>query len=276
MTQDRKPITRRADDSAVPPMERIRKRMTTGLLIAIPALVTVWVIEITLEVLVAWGQPLAHILAGSVRPFLPGLAELLLSDGLRWAVAIMMMLGLFYALGTLTRELTGRRMLERIEASVLAVPGIDLVYGAVRDLIASLKRDDFSASRVVLIEFPGPHMKTVGFVTRLLEDRDSGRSLAAVYVPTTPNPTSGYIEIVPVERLVWLDWTPQEAMRFVVSGGVAGPERISFDRSAPAMAPQGPAQAQPVPLSPSLDPLRAPMPDLSSIQVRSESGAAER
>jgi uncharacterized membrane protein len=262
------PIKRRAEEGAVPPLERVRKRLTTGLLLAIPALVTFWVIEITLELLVAAGEPLAHILAGSVRPLFPGMAEWLLSDSLRWAVAILLMLGLFYGLGSVAAELGGRRILERIEGRVLAIPGIDLIYGAVRDLVASLKREDFAASRVVLIEFPGPHMRTIGFVTRLLEDRDTGRPLAAVYVPTTPNPTSGYIEIVPVDRLVWLDWTPQEAMRFVVSGGVAGPETVSFESSS-GVAPPGSAP-MPSPVPPPGEPER------SSIQVRAESGAAER
>ena len=61
-------------------------------------------------------------------------------------------------------------------------------------------------------------MKKVGLVTRVMSD-PSGRPLAAVYVPTTPNPTSGYLEIVPVADLVPLDWSIEEAMSFIISGG---------------------------------------------------------
>ena len=241
---------------------RVRKRLSAGLLIAIPALVTFWIIEITLEVLVSSGEPLARLLAGFVGPISPWLSDLLVSDSLRWAVAISLMLALLYVLGSLATRIAGRRLLDRLEAQVLAIPGIDIVYGAVRDLIASVKSDTFEGSRVVLIEFPGPHMRAVGFVTRYLRDAGTGRSLAAVYVPTTPNPTSGYIEIVPADRLVYLDWTPQEAMRFVVSGGVAGPETVSFEPS-PAMG------AGPFPAA------AAGGLDRSSIQVRAESGVAE-
>ncbi len=246
---------------------RVRKRLSAGLLIAIPALVTFWVIEVTLEVLVASGEPLARILAGFVTPILPGLSELLLSDSLRWVVAIALMLSLLYALGSLAARIAGRRLLDRLEASVLAIPGIDIVYGAVRDLITSVKSDSFEGSRVVLIEFPGPHMRTVGFVTRFLRDAGTGRSLAAVYVPTTPNPTSGYIEIVPADRLIFLDWTPQEAMRFVVSGGVAGPETMAFEPSPAAASAPFPAAA--------VAPAMAPGRERSSIQVRAERGVAE-
>ncbi|MEO0993416.1 MAG: DUF502 domain-containing protein [Pseudomonadota bacterium] len=227
-------------------LQRFRKRLSTGLLVAVPALVTFWVIEITLEIAVASGEPLARILAGFVRPIYPSLADLLLSDGLRWAVAILLMAALIYGLGTMAGEISGRKLLDRLERWVLGIPGIDLIYGGVRDLVTSIKKDEFDGSRVVLIEFPGPHMKTIGFVTRTLQDRHTGEPLAAVYVPTTPNPTSGYIEIVPSARLVWLDWTPQEAMRFVVSGGVAGPDTITFSADAPIRLP-GPRHPNPVP-----------------------------
>jgi uncharacterized membrane protein len=86
--------------------------------------------------------------------------------------------------------------------------------------------------RVVLINFPTPEMKTVGLVTRTFRDKDTGRELAAVYVPTTPNPTSGYLEIVPVANLISTNWTLDEAMTFIVSGGAISPDEINFDHSA--------------------------------------------
>jgi uncharacterized membrane protein len=80
----------------------------------------------------------------------------------------------------------------------------------------------------VLIEFPTDSMKTIGFVTAMIKDSDTGRDLAAVYVPTTPNPTSGYLELVPVERLVPTNLTMEEAMSFIISGGTNAPSHISF------------------------------------------------
>ena len=210
-------------------LSTIRSRITTGLLIAIPALVTFWIIEITLEFVVASGEPLARVFAGFVRPFSGDLSELLVSDGMLWAVAITLMLMLFYALGSVGRQITGRRLLDRAEKWVLQVPVLSVVYGSVRELVETLNRTVAPGQRVVLISFPSPKMKTVGFVTNTFTDVDTGRELAAVYVPTTPNPTSGYVEIVPSEDLVWLDWTPQEAMRFIVSGGAVGPGTIRFD-----------------------------------------------
>ena len=86
----------------------------------------------------------------------------------------------------------------------------------------------------MLIEFPTEHMKTVGFVTRILRDDVTGRELAAVYVPTTPNPTSGYLEIVPVERVVSTDWTIDEAMTFIISGGAVAPDTLRYSNAGTA------------------------------------------
>jgi uncharacterized membrane protein len=86
------------------------------------------------------------------------------------------------------------------------------------------------AQRVVLIDFPHQGMKAVGLVTRTLRDEATGREYAAVYVPTTPNPTSGYLEVVPVDRLTPTDWSLDQAMAFIISGGAIAPDRIHFER----------------------------------------------
>ena len=76
-------------------------------------------------------------------------------------------------------------------------------------------------------------MKAVGFITKVMEDKETGRKLAAVYVPTSPNPTSGYIEILPMEDLVLTDWTTEEAMTFVVTGGTNAPESVHYTKNKP-------------------------------------------
>ena len=93
---------------------------------------------------------------------------------------------------------------------------------------------------MVLIDFPSPEMKTVGFVTRTLVDDDTGRELAAVYVPTTPNPTSGYLEIVPLDKVTSTNWTMDEAMTFIISGGAVAPKSMNYDKGADA--PKEPSQ----------------------------------
>ena len=71
-------------------------------------------------------------------------------------------------------------------------------------------------------------MKTVGFITRVLRDQATNEELAVVYVPTAPNPTSGYLEILPLAKVTVIDWTMDEAMTFVISGGVVSPDRVDY------------------------------------------------
>jgi uncharacterized membrane protein len=116
-----------------------------------------------------------------------------------------------------------------LEGFIERIPLVQTVYGATKKLIAALQQKPDNVQRVVLIEFPTPEMRAVGFVTQVLTDEKTGRKLAAVYVPTTPNPTSGYLEIVPLERVVSTDWTVDEAMTFIISGGTVSPGGINYE-----------------------------------------------
>ncbi|MEZ5581472.1 MAG: DUF502 domain-containing protein [Candidatus Competibacteraceae bacterium] len=125
----------------------------------------------------------------------------------------------------------GRRIIHALESALDRLPIVQTVYGSAKKLISALQPRPDGLQRVVLIDFPSPQMKAVGFVTRLLIDEDSGEELAAVYVPTTPNPTSGYLEIIPRHRLVATDWSIDEAMTFIISGGAVAPETIHYSQS---------------------------------------------
>jgi uncharacterized membrane protein len=110
----------------------------------------------------------------------------------------------------------------------------------VKKLVGVLQTKPENVERVVLISFPTERMRTVGLVTRTLIDQHTGQQLAAVYVPTTPNPTSGYLEVVPVDDLVSTNWTIDEAMNFIISGGAIAPDSIPFSRDAPESATNQP------------------------------------
>jgi uncharacterized membrane protein len=165
------------------------------------------------------------------RPWVQALA---LHPWLESALAVVVTLVALYLLGWATTRVLGRRLLHAFEALLDRVPLAKAVYRVTKQLIETLQQRPEGVQRVVLIRFPHRDIKTVGFVTRVLEDAVDGRQIAVVYVPTAPNPTSGYMELVPVEDLVSTDWTMEEAMRFVVSAGTAGPSSVSFERDGPA------------------------------------------
>ena len=132
------------------------------------------------------------------------------------------------AFGWLARRVIGQRLLGWFEALVARIPLASTIYGSARKLLDILQTKPDGTQRVVLVDFPHAEMKSIGFVTRVIREQGTGRELAAVYVPTTPNPTSGYLEIVPVEKMTPTDWTVEQAMSFIISGGAVAPDSIPF------------------------------------------------
>ncbi|MFM7705678.1 MAG: DUF502 domain-containing protein, partial [Rubrivivax sp.] len=102
-------------------------------------------------------------------------------------------------------------------------PLVNVVYSSARKLLDLLQHPPSGTQRVVLIDFPHRDMKAVGFVTRTLREEGSGRELAAVYVPTTPNPTSGFFLMVPRAEVIELAMSVDQALKYVISMGVVVP-----------------------------------------------------
>lgn len=216
---------------------RVRHKRTryflAGLLTVIPLGVTLLILTWLFRLLSALGKPVAEFVAGSIKKTFPSAAEVLEHPWFISTMSVVLVVVVIYFTGMMTSNLVGRQMIALFEAVMERIPFVKTVYGGVKKLIVLMQQDTGDVQRVVLIDFPSPEMKTVGLVTRTFQDADTGRSLAAVYVPTTPNPTSGYLEIVPVERITSTNWSFDEAMAFVVSGGAIAPERMNYDRSSP-------------------------------------------
>ncbi len=201
----------------------VRRYLLTGLLIFFP----IWLTWIVLAFV--FGM-LSKISAPLVRPVFSGLGEHVSWLGLNWLqslVGVVLTLVFFYLLGYFGNRVIGIRLLELFDRLIARIPLVQAVYGGTKRLVQVLQTKPDNAQRVVFIDFPHKGMKALGLVTRTLIDPNSGRELAAVYVPTTPNPTSGYLELVPVEDLVPSDMTLDEAMSFIISGGAIAPEQFS-------------------------------------------------
>jgi uncharacterized membrane protein len=211
----------------------IQRYLITGLLVVLPLWVTYLIFDFLLTQLAKVGRPVVQAVARWCEPALPQLATLLNTPWFEAVLAILGVVLLLYILGWATTKVVGRRLLSWFERLVSRIPLIEAVYGAVKKLLEAFSAKPSSDSRsVVLIEFPNPGMKTVGFVTSVMKDEVTGQELAVVYVPTTPNPTSGYMEIVPMEKVTRTNWTLDEAMSFVITGGTSSPPAVHYSQSA--------------------------------------------
>ncbi|GAB4354189.1 MAG: DUF502 domain-containing protein [Immundisolibacter sp.] len=206
----------------------LRRYFIAGVLTAIPLWVTWWVLSFVFRQLSALGLPWLQALATRLQEQAPLVAVVLRDERLQSALAVLLSLAAFCLLGWFATRLIGQRLMSLGERLIERLPLVQTVYGGTKKMLSALSEPPTGVRRVVLIDFPTAHMRTVGLVTRTLRDRATGQELAAVYVPTTPNPTSGYLEIVPLERLISTDWTMDEAMAFVISGGTMAPDHVPF------------------------------------------------
>lgn len=214
-------------------MHKLERYFFTGLLTLLP----IWLVWIVFRFVFAL---LSDISWPVIEPLI---AQLVLRDPvmLNWlaapwvqtGIALIATVSFIVIIGGLARRVLGQKLLFWFEALVARIPLAKTVYGSARQLLDLLQTKPDGTQRVVLIDFPHNEMKSVGFVTRILHDEHTGKELAAVYVPTTPNPTSGYLEIVPIERLTPTDWSIDQAMKFIISGGAISPDRIPFNRIMP-------------------------------------------
>jgi uncharacterized membrane protein len=198
-----------------------------GAITLAPLWVTWFVIDFVVGYLSRAGRPSVQALAGIVRPWSAEAADWLLGPVFGYLLAAAITVLGLYLLGWATTFVVGRRLIETFESLLARIPLARSIYGATQRLIEAM-REQPTGSRVVLIRFPSDDMLTVGLVTRILKDADTGRDVAAIYVPTSPNPTSGYIELVATDRLIETDWTVEEAMRFVMTGGTSAPLTTRF------------------------------------------------
>jgi uncharacterized membrane protein len=206
-----------------------QRYLVTGILTIIPIWITWLVFEVVLSQLTRPGMLGVRALSRSLRDDLPILSDLLLQTWFQNLLAALITLIGLYLLGWIATRVVGRRIISGFESLMSRVPVVQTIYGSTRKLIQSLQQESpQTQQRVVLIEFPSPEMKTVGFITRVLRDQATNEELAVVYVPTAPNPTSGYLEILPLAKVTVIDWTMDEAMTFVISGGMVSPDRVDY------------------------------------------------
>lgn len=207
-----------------------KKYLVRGLVTIIPLGVTWWILGFLFRKLVQFGLPLIQVLSRNISEESPVLAKLLLMPWFDELLAALLVVTGMYCLGWATSRVLGVQLLNFLDRTIEKLPLAKSIYGSVKKLIGVLQTKPDNVDRVVLVDFPHNDMKAVGFVTQTLVDEHTGEQLAAVYVPTTPNPTNGYLEIVPIGSIVNTDWTMEEAMNFIISGGAIAPKDIPFKR----------------------------------------------
>jgi len=231
-----------------------RGRLVAGILIIIPLAVTAILIKYVYSAALTVGVWIVYYCTYALSLAFEGVAKptKIVPEEAEWqeiGVAVFLTIAMLYLLGWLGTNVVGRRLLDVVEGLLERIPLVDTIYGSVKRMVHALsgigKADD-SPQRVVLVDFPHENMRAIAFLTNEIVDVNSGQRLATVYVPTTPNPTSGYMEIVPVERITDTDWTMEEALSMILSGGAMARTRARlypFGTKPPYSTSEGEAEA---------------------------------
>lgn len=204
----------------------IQRYILTGIFTLVPIWITYLVFEFLYTELSKIGKPGAIGIAASLNKINPMVSEWLNYPFIQSTLAVLLTLVISYLLGWTATRVLGRRLLNLFDAFMVRIPMVHTIYGATKKLMESLQKKPDGMQRAVLIRFPSPHLRSVGLLTKILTDKTTGQQLGAVFVPTSPNPTSGYMQIIPVDEIVYLDWSMDEVMTFIVTGGVVSPDRI--------------------------------------------------
>ena len=212
-------------------VSRFQNYLLAGILTVIPLWITWLVFSFVIAQLSHLGQPWVNALARGFQSTYPAISEVLLHPWMQPAMAVIITLLGLCTLGWITSRVIGKRIVNLFDRIMNRIPIVKKIYGSTKMLLEVLNQEKKEFDRVVLIEFPNRHMRAVGFVTRIVRDKTTNQELAAVYVPTTPNPTSGYLELVPIERVINTDMTVEEAMTFIISGGAIGRSDIAFEKA---------------------------------------------
>jgi uncharacterized membrane protein len=210
-------------------LRHVKTHLARGLLLVLPTIVTLWLLRI-----------LFGIVSDNVTPLV---LRVLAASGATWIetwharlvvplIGVVLTMLLVYLIGLIAANLVGQKLLAMIERGIGRVPFVKSIYGGTRQLLDAFgagNRGTFS--RVVLAEYPRTGLWTIGFVTieAPIEIPAGEKTIESVMVffPTTPNPTSGWLALVPKSDLLEIEVSIEEAVKLIVSGGIVAPASIA-------------------------------------------------
>jgi len=204
------------------PLRSIQRNILAGIITIGPLFVTYLIFSFLLTTLAKAGLPIVQLL-GAVFPM-----GRFGNPFLQSVLAIVLTLVVLYVVGRVTSLVVGREAFDLFESALEKLPFVAKVYTSVRQLIDTMMAKKPSSQRVVLVDFPIEGQKSIGFLTRTLTDSTTGELLASVLLPNAINPTSAFLQVLPLSRVIETSLTMEQAMSMLMTGGAVGPETIRY------------------------------------------------
>jgi uncharacterized membrane protein len=217
----------------------------TGLVILLPALLTLAAVKWLFGTISSFTDTLLFFLPHFLAP--KAIYENGESAPMFWywsLLALALAAALITGVGVLAQYYIGKRMIEWLDAMVMSVPLLNKFYGAVKQVNEAFAGNRNSFKTVALVEFPCAGSYSVGFITSEAQTGIrplAGKNLVSVFIPTTPNPTSGFLILMPEEKVTQLNMTVADGLKYIVSLGAIVPEPTESDLERRHYLPEGEA-----------------------------------
>ncbi len=210
-----------------------------GFVVLIPLLVTLYIVSFLYHFATGFSYPVAKwmLQAHVFGRFVP-IDTSKAAGYLAPVLAVLLTVGFIYIIGILSTFVIGRQILNGLDRFVENLPLLKGIYGTTKQVIGVFRQSGGGAGfqRVVLVEFPRRGLWTIAFVTNEITDTSCGKKYVTIFIPMTPNPTSGFFQMVLEDEVRNTDWTVDQGIKIVLSGGLLAPTKLNFgDTAAPAI-----------------------------------------
>ncbi|OGB83442.1 hypothetical protein A3F66_00235 [candidate division TM6 bacterium RIFCSPHIGHO2_12_FULL_32_22] len=197
-------------------LDQFRSLFLNGILIILPIGITIMIFNAIFKIVKNWLSPLQHILPISFQD-VPQ-AEFILA------------LALILVVGFISKVFFLKSILHKFEFLIFKIPLVRPIYSGIKQLVEALTdQGKISFKTVVMAEFPTAGSYCLGFLTGESLDAvtpDKSKRYYNIFIPTTPNPTTGFFILMPEEKIINTDLTRHEAMTMIISGGIIKPDRF--------------------------------------------------
>jgi uncharacterized membrane protein len=205
---------------------RFRDNFITGIIVILPVAITLWLL------VAAYNAVTEGVLNPLIKYFAPTLTNIYLEYAAR-TVVLLVLIVLTVLIGFATRIIFIRKVFSAGERIFFKMPMIGKVYVTMKQMSKAFlgeRRGIFKAP--VLVEYPRKGIYAIGFLTAAAKgeiQQKTNKKLVNIFIPTTPNPTSGILLLTPGEEIINLSMSVEEAMKLIISGGVVTPEELLKD-----------------------------------------------
>jgi uncharacterized membrane protein len=196
-----------------------RNYFFSGLFVIIPLTATIWVIGLIFKLL---GSPLGNVINAVTGEYVPA--------GVETILGFLISFGIISLIGFMTKNMVGKSIAKTVEQTIGNIPIVRVIYNTSKQIVKSITEERSAFKSVVLVEYPRKGIFTIGFLTKqtatgiLSKGKDAiGEEVASVFLPTTPNPTSGFFLMIPKKEIKLLDMSVDEGLKLIISAGVLTP-----------------------------------------------------